>query len=137
MNRPFRLFYDSECPICRREVAWLKRRDRLGNLELEDIAALGFDPGRYGLTREEVDRELHGIKCDGEVVRGMEAVREAYRSVGLGWLLAPSQLPGLKALTDRLYAGFARNRRWLGSLLEPRCRGDRCSVASTSGTRHA
>ena len=57
MNRPFRLFYDSECPICRREVAWLKRRDRLGNLELEDIAALGFDPGRYGLTREEVDRD--------------------------------------------------------------------------------
>ncbi|MHC4398906.1 MAG: DCC1-like thiol-disulfide oxidoreductase family protein [Planctomycetota bacterium] len=52
MNRRFRMFYDSECPICRREAAWLKRRDRFGSLELEDIAALGFDPGRYGLTRE-------------------------------------------------------------------------------------
>src|ERR1700690_4236397 len=50
----FKLLYDGDCPFCRREVEWLKRRDRNDRLALENIAALGFDPGRYGLTREEV-----------------------------------------------------------------------------------
>jgi predicted DCC family thiol-disulfide oxidoreductase YuxK len=130
MTQRFRLFYDSECPICRREVAWLKRRDRSGNLELEDIAAPGFDPAPYGLTREEVSRVLHGVRHDGAVVKGMQAVREAYQAVGLGWLLAPTRLPGLRALSDLFYGWFARNRRALGRLLEPNCSGGQC-VAPT------
>lgn len=44
MNRRFRLLYDGNCPICRREVSWLRNRDRAGNIELEDIAAPQFDP---------------------------------------------------------------------------------------------
>jgi hypothetical protein len=36
------------------------------------------------------------------VLKGMDAVREAYRTVGLGWVLAPTKLPGLKALSDLL-----------------------------------
>lgn len=125
-NRHFRLFYDGDCPICRREVAWLKRRDRAGNLEVEDIAARGFDPARYGLIREEITQVLHGVKPDGVVVRGMEAVREAYRTVGLGWLLAPTRLPGLKLLTDSLYGYFARNRQAIGRLLGRRCADGQC-----------
>ena len=128
MTERFRVFYDGECPICRREVAWLKRRDRNGSLEIEDIAALGFDPARYGLTRDEITRVLHGMRADGSVVRGMEAVRPAYRAVGLGWLLAPTRLPGLRFLSDLLYACFARNRLALGRLLGPSCLDGQCEV---------
>jgi predicted DCC family thiol-disulfide oxidoreductase YuxK len=84
----FKLLYDGECPFCRREVEWLRRRDRAGRLAMEDISALGFDPATYGLSREEVVRVLHGVKLDGTVLKGMDAVREAYRTVGLGWLVA-------------------------------------------------
>jgi len=108
MRRRFRFLHDGECPICRREVDWLKRRDRAGDLELENIAAFGFDPARYGLSRGEVNHELHGIKPDGTIVRGMEAVREAYRSVGLGWIVAPTRLPGARFLSDRLYGRSTR-----------------------------
>jgi predicted DCC family thiol-disulfide oxidoreductase YuxK len=128
-NRRFRLFFDGACPLCSREIAWLKRRDRAGNLRLEDISSSGFDPARYGLTREELDRVLHGIRCDGKVVRGMDAVREAYRSVGLGWLLAPTRLPGVKSLSDLLYGWFASNRHALGRLLQRHCEDGRCVVA--------
>jgi predicted DCC family thiol-disulfide oxidoreductase YuxK len=131
-NRHFRLLYDGSCPICRREVAWLKRRDRFGSLQLEDISSRGFDPARYGLTRDAVDGVLHGIRHDGAVVRGMEAVREAYRSVGLGWLTAATSLPGLKWAADRLYGWFARNRTVLGRLLEGRCRDRKCSATADS-----
>lgn len=135
MTGRFRLFYDSECPICRREVAWLKRRDRSGNLELEDIAALGYDPARYGLTREEVTRVLHGVMPNGVVLKGMDAVREAYRTVGLGWLLAPTGLPGLRVLSDFLYGWFARNRLALGRLLQPSCSDGQCVSGPTCESR--
>lgn len=53
----FRLLYDGECPFCRREVQWLRRRDRHGRLEFEDITLPDFDPARYRVTR----RELLGV----------------------------------------------------------------------------
>ena len=136
-TRRFHLLYDGACPICRREVAWLKRRDRSEDLQLEDISARGFDPTPYGLTREEVGSVLHGIRHDGVVVRGMEAVRQAYSSIGLGWLTAATRLPGLKWVADDLYSWFARNRVALGRLLEPRCQEGKCTISPDSRTGEA
>ncbi len=83
MRQPrLKLLYDGDCPFCRREAQWLKRRDRDGRLALEDIAALGFDPSRYGLTRQEVMDVLHGVLPDGRIVRGVEALRQAYQAIG-------------------------------------------------------
>jgi len=53
-ERRFTLLYDGECPFCRREVEWLRRRDREDRLSLEDIADPGIDPAQYGLTQEDV-----------------------------------------------------------------------------------
>lgn len=126
----FKLLYDGECPFCRREVAWLTRRDKEGRLAIEDIAALGFNPARYGLAQEEVTSGLHGVKPDGTVLRRMDAVREAYRVVGLGWLLAPTRLPGLRALSDGLYRLFAANRVRLGRLVGRGCNTGSCHVGN-------
>ena len=43
MTPEFTLLYDSECPFCKLEVDWLRRRDRHGRLGAVDIAAEGFD----------------------------------------------------------------------------------------------
>jgi len=130
------LFYDGECPLCRREVSWLKRRDRSGELQLIDIADPDCDPSKYNLTHEEVSRVLHGIKPDGTVLRGMDAVREAYRIVGLGWLLAPTKLPGLRAIFDTLYGCFARNRVALGRPFRASCSNGKCTVSSPDESPH-
>ena len=134
MTHQLRLFYDGGCPICRREVAWLKRRDRAGNLQLEDISAAGFDSARHDLDGDEVRRVLHGVRYDGVVIKGMEAVRDAYRTVGLGWLVAATQLPGLNALSDLLYGWFARNRQTLGRLFVPKCSEGQCVVEVKGGS---
>lgn len=123
-----KLLYDGECPFCRREVAWLKRRDRHGRLALEDISALGFDPAHYGLSWAEVRGVLHGVLPDGRVVRRVEAIREAYRAVGLGWLMVPTRLPVVSWFLDRAYGAFARNRNWLGGLVDPSCKSVACAV---------
>ena len=117
-----RLLYDGQCPFCRREIEWLKRRNRKLRITFEDISAAEFDPGRYGLTRDEVNRVLHGILPDGTVVRGMAAVRRAYAAIGLGWLTAPTGWPGMRWVADRMYAAFARNRLTLGQIGRASCR---------------
>jgi predicted DCC family thiol-disulfide oxidoreductase YuxK len=116
-TRPeFTLLYDGDCPLCSREVAMLRRRDRgRGHLALVDIAASDFDPARYGRDRESLMARIHGVRPDGTVVEGMEVFRRAYAAVGLGWLLAPSRWPLVGRAFDAAYGWFARNRlRWTG-----------------------
>jgi predicted DCC family thiol-disulfide oxidoreductase YuxK len=134
-ERRLKLLYDGECPICRREAQWLKRRDRDGRLVLEDISALGFDPSRYGLTRQEAMEVLHGVLPDGRIVRGVEAVRQAYQAIGLGWLVAPTRLPVVRWVLDRMYGAFARNRAGLGRWLGRGCQSGVCSIPKTKDLR--
>jgi predicted DCC family thiol-disulfide oxidoreductase YuxK len=129
----FKLLYDGDCPFCRREVEWLKRRDRNDRLDLEDIAAIGFDPACYGLTRDEVMGSLHGILPDGRVVRRVEAVRQAYEAVGLGWVVAPTRLPIVRGVLDGLYGVFARNRLRLGRLFGRECGNGNCYSKTPAG----
>ncbi|MDD5140249.1 MAG: DUF393 domain-containing protein [Verrucomicrobiales bacterium] len=125
----FKLLYDGQCPFCRREAQWLQRRDSHGRLAFEDISTSGFDPSRYGVTQTEVMGVMHGVFPDGRIVRKVAAFREAYRVVGLGWLLAPTGWPGLRWIADRLYEGFARNRAGIGRFFGgPACESGKCAV---------
>ena len=125
----FKLLYDGQCPFCRREAQWLQRRDRHGRLAFEDISAPGFDASRYGVTQAEVMGVMHGIFADGRIVRKVAAFREAYRVVGLGWLLAPTGWPGLRWIADRFYEWFARNRAGIGRFFGgPVCAEGTCEV---------
>ena len=125
------LLYDAACPLCSREVRLLKRFNTEGNLLLEDISAPGFNPDRYGLTQEEVMGHIHAILPDGQAVTGMEAFRQCYAAVGLGFLLAPTSWPMLRDVFDRGYEWFAQNRLRLtgrGHVCESRT----CSVHANS-----
>ncbi len=129
----FKLLYDGECPFCRLEARWLGRLGRGGRLALEDIAAADFDPGRYGVTLEALMGSLYGVYPDGRLTRGMETFRQAYRAVGLGWLLAPTGWPGLRWVFDVLYNLFARYRVRLGGLFGRSCVAGRCAVGGRRG----
>jgi predicted DCC family thiol-disulfide oxidoreductase YuxK len=111
-----RLLYDGDCPLCSREVGFLRARDRgRGRIRFEDIADPCFDPAGYGLDAQQVMARIHGVLPDGRVVEGVEVFRRAYAAVGLGWLLAPTRWPGIRRLADLAYRVFARNRlRWTG-----------------------
>ena len=93
---------------------------------MTDIAARNFNPEAFGKTHDEFMARIHGRLPDGTWVEGMEVFRRAYGAVGLGWLLAPTRLPGLRQLFDAAYRVFARNRlRWTG---RADCEGGRCGV---------
>lgn len=124
----FKLLYDGECPFCLLEVRWLQRWNRHGHLAFEDVSSGDFDPARYHTTREELMGVIHGVFPDGRIVRKVEVFRQAYRAVGLGWLLAPTGWPVLRPVFDWLYLVFARYRVPVGRIFGRSCDAGTCSV---------
>ncbi len=107
---PLTLLIDGECPLCKREVAWLGRRDTRDRLRFVDIAGADFDPAPYGKTLDELMGSIHAVTAGGETVTGVEVFRRAYRAIGLGWLVAPTAWPILRPIFDALYRAFAKVR---------------------------
>lgn len=128
-----RVLFDGDCPLCSREIRFLKRLDRgRGRIDFEDIADPCFDSGIYGLDTGDVIARIHGVLPDGTVVHGMEVFRRAYAAVGIGWLMAPTGWPGLRRLADLAYRIFARNRlRWTGRSCP--CKRGSCEAAGVNG----
>ncbi|MDR3456757.1 MAG: DUF393 domain-containing protein [Verrucomicrobiae bacterium] len=125
----FKLLYDGQCPMCRREVEWLRRRNHEERLAFEDISLPGFEAVRYGLTQEEVLSVMHGVYPGGRIITKVAAFRQAYQCVGLGWLLAPTDWPLLRGLFNWGYERFARNRVAMGRLFGgPACPDGACEV---------
>lgn len=127
------LYFDSACPFCRREMARLGGWDRLGRLAFVDIAEPGFDPAPLGVTLAAMNTELHGMRADGSMLVGTDAILEAYTLAGRGWLVSPLRVAALRLMLASAYRSFARNRyrisRWLGIDGAPRkCDGDRCQI---------
>jgi len=123
----YTLLYDHECPFCRLEVEWLLRR-RGDRLRAVDISAPDFDASAWGLTQEDVEAQLHGVRADGTFTVGMESVRASYEAAGVGWLMTWTRWPGLRWLADLGYRIFARHRVALGRLLGRSC--DACEAGA-------
>ena len=88
------ILFDGGCPLCVREVNFLKRRDgERHRLSFVDIDAIDYDPaGHGGIDYREAMGRIHAIGPEGEVLRDVEVFRRAYALIGLGWLYAPHPL---------------------------------------------
>ncbi len=127
----FIVFYDGRCPICRREIAGLRRKSRDGKLGWQDIRAEGFDAALLGKTEQDLMAEIHGMHADGRLVTGLAVFQTVYALAGLGWLAAILSWPLTEPLFVRLYAGFARHRLRLGGIVgDNSCRDEKCKVSS-------
>ena len=102
----FEVFFDGQCPLCKREIDMVRRKDKLGRLKLTDIST-----GEYqtlaGRNLVDMMKKIHGRCADGTFVTGVEVFREIYSRIGLGWLVSVSRLPVLKQLLDVAYRVFA------------------------------
>jgi len=124
------LLYDGGCPLCVREVTFLRRRDRDQSIRFIDIDAQDYCPEDWcGISYRQAMGRIHAIRSDGGVLRDVAVFREAYRLIGLGWLYAPTAWPVLAPLTNWLYAQWAGWRLALTGRpsLEVLCQ-DRCST---------
>lgn len=104
------VFYDGDCPLCRREIDMLRRWDKADKIRFTDIAAAGFDTTDVGVDMPTLMAEIHGRLPSGELLVGVEVFRHLYTAVGLGWAVAPTRWPGVRQGLDLAYRFFAKYR---------------------------
>lgn len=110
------VLYDGGCPLCVREVSFLRRRDQRHNpdrlrLAFVDIDAADYEPAAHqNISYREAMGRIHGIDATGTVLRDVAVFRRAYALIGLGWVYAPTSWPLLGPLADGLYGLWARWR---------------------------
>ncbi|MBD1897734.1 DUF393 domain-containing protein [Coleofasciculus sp. FACHB-129] len=103
------LLYDGECPLCVREVNFLRRRDAgRGLVAFVDIAGDRYTPEAHGGVDFETSMgRIHAVLPDGTVVKNVEVFRRVYEILGMGWIYAVTKLPIIGSIADMLYEIWA------------------------------
>ena len=118
------VFYDGDCPLCKREIATLQWMDRKDRIKFTDISVPDFRAADLGKEMDVLMAEIHGRLPSGQWLVGVEVFRRLYSAVGFGPLVALTRLPLVSHTLDWGYRIFAKNRlRFTG-----RCSADSCSV---------
>ncbi|MCA9583275.1 MAG: DUF393 domain-containing protein [Myxococcales bacterium] len=118
------VFFDGDCPLCKREVRMIERLDRRRRIRLTDIAADDFDAASVQVSPSALMARIHGRLPDGQVIEGVEVFRRVYAALGLGPVVWLTRLPGISQLLDGFYHLFAKNRLRLTG----RCTDETCAV---------
>ncbi len=110
-----KLLYDGECPLCVREVNFLKKRDAgRGLVEFVDIADDNYNPQEHGgIDYETAMGRIHAVLTDGTIVKNVEVFRRVYEILGMGWIYAITKLPIIGFIVDALYGIWADWRLFL------------------------
>jgi predicted DCC family thiol-disulfide oxidoreductase YuxK len=104
-NWQIKLLYDGDCPLCMREVNFLRKKDAgRGLIKFVDIADDNYAPDdNAGIDFETAMGRIHAIRADGTVIKNVEVFRQIYSVLGIGWLYAPTRWPLIGPLVDKLY----------------------------------
>lgn len=127
-HNQFTLLYDGHCPLCSREINWLRSRDHNQSIKFQDI----HDPVFKEQSPLPIDRlmaEIHGIDRDGRLLVGIDVFAVVYRLVGLNFLAAPLCWPLSRPLMKILYWVFAHSRPLLSVFSTNKyCHDGNCKV---------
>ena len=108
------VWFDGDCPLCRREIAVMRGLDQRGAIVFTDVAN---GPGSCPLDRAELLARFHARE-DGVILSGAAAFAAMWRAIPL---LRPLGLAArnrsVLGLLERLYVAFLRVRPSLTRLL--------------------
>lgn len=107
-----KLLYDGECPLCVREVNFLKKRDAgRGRVAFVDIADDNYTPeANGGIDFETAMGRIHAILPDGSIIKNVEVFRRVYEALGMGWVYAATKIPMIGAVVEWVYGIWANFR---------------------------
>ena len=108
------VLFDGHCRICTRSVKQLRGLTRPEQTELISFRDDGVLSRFPGLSADRCEKAMQVIRADGAVYEGAEAIVQALRHRPLGKLALAYYVPGLKQLSDALYAYVAKRRFKLG-----------------------
>ena len=117
------VFYDGDCPLCRREIGFFKKKDRKRLIRFRDIQRIDFASAGIPKTYQQLMGEIHGRLPDGTWIIGVEVFRRLYSAIGWNWIVAITRWPVVLQSLDWAYQFFAKQRLTLTG----RCRNS-CEV---------
>jgi len=111
------VFHDGSCPLCRREIAFYRRRVPAGAVEWRDVSTAAVELPA-GLDRRAAMARFHVQRPDGRLVSGGPAFAELWCCVpGLRWAGAIGRRPPVSWLLEAGYRLLLplrpRLQRWL------------------------
>ncbi len=135
------LLYDGACPLCVREVNFLKTKDAdRGLVSFVDIADDDYTSSEHaGIGFETAMGKIHAVLPDGTVITNVEVFRRTYEILGIGWIYAITKVPAIEYLANLLYGIWAdlrlslTGRPHLAAIVASRqqrldrCTTDRCN----------
>jgi predicted DCC family thiol-disulfide oxidoreductase YuxK len=110
------VWFDGGCPLCRREVALMRRLDRRGAVRFLDLDGETDGQATCPMPREDMLAQLHALE-DGRLLSGAAAFAAMWRAIPL---LSPlgqaARAPWVLGGLERLYRLFLRVRPALQGL---------------------
>ncbi len=109
------VWYDQGCPLCRREIALMRRLDRQGRINFVDAT----NPESIcPLDRADLLARFHAMD-DGKLLSGAAAFAAMWRAIPLLWPLGmAAKLPGAQRLLEWAYVRFLKVRPRLQNILK-------------------
>ncbi len=106
------LLYDSDCPLCMREVNFLQRKDQgRGLVRFVDVADENYDPdANFGIGFVEAMERIHAYLPDGTILKNVAVFRRVYEILGMGWVYGATKIPVIGKAVDFAYGIWAKYR---------------------------
>lgn len=103
-----KVWFDGACPLCQREIAFMKRLDRTNAINFVDVSGAG-DPS-CPIDQAELLARFHAEE-DGKVLSGAAAFAAMWRAIPrLRFLGQMARNPIVLAALERFYRVFLRIR---------------------------
>ena len=103
--------YDGACPLCKREVNFLRKRDKLSKIRFIDINSEQYNSKNFAnISYPTAMANLHGILTNGKVITGIDVLVYSYELVGLGWIYLPVKVPIVYKIMTIFYKFWAKHR---------------------------
>ena len=111
MDYKLTFLFDGACPLCLREVSFLKKRNKANDINFVDISLSDYKPEDFNnINYIDAMDNLHGILENGEIIKGLDVLSYSYELIGLGWVYYPIKLPYISNLLRLIYRFWAKNR---------------------------
>lgn len=109
-----KLLYDGECPICKREICILQKKESQSKIKFVDISSKEFSPfENNNIDYDTAMSQIHAIDGKGNLLVGISAFAAVYARCQLLVTSTLLRIPFIKKTLKPLYTLFAKNRLWL------------------------
>jgi predicted DCC family thiol-disulfide oxidoreductase YuxK len=137
---PLTLFHDAACPLCAREIMFLRKHSDPARLVLVDISAAAFNADEQtGKSLEALQAKLHSHDANGQWFIGLDATQASWLAGGFtktAWLLGWTPLRWILRPCYKLFAIVRPSLHWLphpdGAA---RCKDQYCETTAEKQSR--